>query len=239
MQIPDDPGYYQAKERGFDATSADIVVFADGDCWPDSDWLQLLVAPFAEEREPVSVAGRTVFLRQQRRVSPPRVRSAALQRRRGIYRGNCEVAGMKLVQQGVPVRFVPAARTTHRFPGSARELLALRLLRVARCGEDTVLARHLQRRALPKSARWLMELGPASPALVPGTRFACSLAALNHQDLPKVAKRAAVVGLIAGQSLLDAAGAVKGMMPKREPARAAHKTTTLSYHGDGDRLSPQ
>ena len=67
------------------------------------------------------------------------------------------------------------------------------------------------------------------------------MAALNNQDMPEVrgAKRAAAVGLIAGLSLLDAAGAVKGLLPKRKKARAAHKTTTLSYHGDGDRLAQQ
>src|SRR5688572_17914440 len=39
VEIPSGAGYYDAKELGFDATSAEIVVFADGDCWPDEGWL--------------------------------------------------------------------------------------------------------------------------------------------------------------------------------------------------------
>lgn len=266
VEMPADAGYYEAKERGFDATapSSQIVVFADGDCWPDQGWLDALVAPFDDASVRV-VAGRTVYREDLLGIAATTIdfmyfsspfganasrnfyaNNVAFRREvfdelrytdgDGFYRGNCQVAGMKLVEKGVPVRFVPAARTTHRFPDSARELVKLRMLR----GEDTVvLAQHLKERALPANARWLMDLGPASPALVLGARFACSVASLNKQDMPKVrgARRAAAVGLIAGLSLLDAAGAVKGLLPSRDKKRAAHKTTALSYHGDGDKLA--
>jgi hypothetical protein len=267
VETEDGAGYYHAKERGFDATNAAVVVFADGDCWPENDWLACMLAPFADGKAtpPVDVvAGRTVYRPDLLGIAATTIdfmyfsspfgahtsrnfyannvafRREVFDRLRyagdGFYRGNCQVAGMKLVEQGVPVHFVPAARTTHRFPDSARELVQLRLLR----GEDTVvLTRHLRERALPQRARWLMDLGPASPALVLGARLACSVAALNRQDMPEVrgARRAAALGLIAGLSLLDAAGAVRGLLPKRERDRTAHKTTTLSYHGDGDLLA--
>lgn len=271
VEIPSGAGYYDAKELGFDATSSEIVVFADGDCWPDQGWLTHLLAPFSEDQDEDErvrvVAGRTVYRDDLLGIAATTIdfmyfsspfgssasrnfyaNNVAFRRSvfddlrytdgDGFYRGNCQVAGMKLVEKGVPVRFVPAARTTHRFPDSARELVKLRMLR----GEDTVvLAQHLKQRALPLNARWLMDLGPASPALVLGARFACSVASLNKQDMPKVrgARRVAAVGLIAGLSLLDAAGAVKGMLPfaSAKKRREAHKTTTLSYHGDGDKLA--
>lgn len=265
VEIPGGAGYYDAKERGFDATSSELVVFADGDCWPDEGWLTHMLAPFGDDDTVRVVAGRTVYRDDLLGIAATTIdfmyfsspfganasrnfyaNNVAFRRSvfddlrytdgEGFYRGNCQVAGMKLVEKGVPVRFVPAARTTHRFPDSARELVKLRMLR----GEDTVvLAQHLKERALPQNARWLMDLGPASPALVLGARFACSVASLNKQDMSKVrgARRVAAVGLIAGLSLLDAAGAVKGMLPARGKRRAAHKTESLSYHGDRDDLA--
>src|SRR5204862_7189272 len=39
--------YYAAKDTGFAATRAAVIAFADADCWPDPDWLQALLEPFA------------------------------------------------------------------------------------------------------------------------------------------------------------------------------------------------
>ena len=47
LDQPEGTGYYEAKNRGFDATTADVVAFGDGDCWPDPAWLETLLAPFA------------------------------------------------------------------------------------------------------------------------------------------------------------------------------------------------
>ena len=224
VELPGGAGYYEAKERGFDATSAAVVVFADGDCWPEQGWLVHMLQPFTDDESVRVVAGRTVYRDDLLGIAATTIdfmyfaspfgahtsrnfyaNNVAFRREvfdhlryadgDGFYRGNCQVAGMKLLERGIPVTFVPEARTTHRFPDSARELVKLRMLR----GEDTVvLAQHLKRHALPPSARWLMDLGPASPALVLAGRFACSVNALNKQDMPKVrgARRAAAVGQI-------------------------------------------
>lgn len=59
-----DADYYAAKNAGFDATTADVVVFADSDCVPEPQWLAALVAPFFETGPdaPVEVvAGRTSY----------------------------------------------------------------------------------------------------------------------------------------------------------------------------------
>lgn len=60
VEIAPDTGYYEAKNRGFDATSADVVAFADADCHPDPVWLERLLAPFANPAVRV-VSGRTTY----------------------------------------------------------------------------------------------------------------------------------------------------------------------------------
>lgn len=59
-----DVDYYGAKNAGFDATDADIVVFADSDCEPEPQCLAALVAPFLDGNPDASVdvvAGRTSY----------------------------------------------------------------------------------------------------------------------------------------------------------------------------------
>ena len=260
-KLADGASYYDAKEAGFDATSADVVVFGDSDCWPDEQWLSAILAPFDDERVQ-AVAGRTCYRGDLLGTAATTIdfmhfksplgerctrnfyaNNVAFRRAvfdgvryrdgEGFYRGNCQVAGIKLVEQGVAVRFEPKARTTHRFPDSARELMKLRLLR----GEDTVVLKRHLKRALPRGARWALELGPVSTAAVLAGRFASSVASLNRQDMPEVrgARRAACVALIAGLSLVDAAGAVRGTLGGRA-RRRAHGKIALSYHGDVDAL---
>jgi hypothetical protein len=60
VEIAADTGYYEAKNRGFDATAADVVVFADTDCVPAADWLDRLLSPFRDPGVKV-VAGRTTY----------------------------------------------------------------------------------------------------------------------------------------------------------------------------------
>jgi hypothetical protein len=63
VAIDEGVDYYGAKNAGFDATTADVVVFADSDCVPEAQWLQALVAPMLEAngaRVDV-VAGRTSY----------------------------------------------------------------------------------------------------------------------------------------------------------------------------------
>ncbi len=262
VELPAGTGYYEAKERGFDATGAAVVAFADADCWPDDAWLERLTAPFASDAVHV-VAGRTTYRDDLLGIAATTIdfmyfqspfgddnrrnfyaNNVAFRRpafdgvRYGsapvFYRGNCQVAGMKLVERGVAVRYEPRAHTVHRFPDTARELVKLRMHR----GADTVsltgaLRAHLRAVDGPRGARALLRLGWASPLLVLGARFAFSVRALNRQGLPRVrgARRAACVGLIAGLSALDAVGAVRG-------GRVDRRDDALSYHGDRDRLGP-
>ena len=63
VTIPHADGYYAAKNRGFEATQAEIVAFGDGDCWPEATWLERLLQPFEAEGPdgPHVVAGRTTY----------------------------------------------------------------------------------------------------------------------------------------------------------------------------------
>lgn len=59
LELPRDADYYTHKNRGFDATTGDIVAFIDGDCDPDPHWLEELIAPFADGA--LVVAGATSY----------------------------------------------------------------------------------------------------------------------------------------------------------------------------------
>jgi glycosyltransferase involved in cell wall biosynthesis len=60
VRLPPGTGYYAAKNRGFEKTTAEVVVFGDGDCWPDPAWLDALASHFDDEAVRV-VAGRTSY----------------------------------------------------------------------------------------------------------------------------------------------------------------------------------
>jgi GT2 family glycosyltransferase len=261
-------GYYEAKNRGFEATRADVVVFGDSDCWPERAWLESLVAPFADDRDGGGgavdvVAGRTTyrgdllgiaattidFMYFPSPLGPDCTRNfyannVAFRRQAfaahryadmdGVYRGHCQVLGLRLQARGVPIRFVPRARTVHRFPDTARELLRLRWLR----GQDTVgLLPHLAAAYLPRRWRWLGRVGLSSLAVL-AIRFGCSLRSIGRQDMPETRglRALACAGVVSALSLADAAGALfRSLIGDRTNARA--DAQALSYHGDGDRLT--
>lgn len=58
--VDEDAGYYGSKDRGFDATTSDVVAFADADCWPAARWLYELTDPLQKSRASV-IAGRTAY----------------------------------------------------------------------------------------------------------------------------------------------------------------------------------
>jgi hypothetical protein len=259
VKLPPGTDYYAAKNQGFDATRAEVIVFADSDCWPDPGWLEHLLAPFSEP-DVLVVSGRTTyrddllgqaasaidFLYFEVGERPRRTRNfyannVAFRREvfaahrfqplPGTYRGHCQVLGMKLGQAGVPIHFVPRARTVHRFPDTLAELAQLRRLR----GSDTIsvtphLVRTYFRRASTLAARHprLMPLG------VLAARFGCSLRALGRQDLTPLSpsRKAACAGAVLGITLLDVTGALR--RPKALSGDLVQ--TTLSYHTDTDRL---
>lgn len=55
LALPADAGYYEHKNRGFDATTGDIVAFIDGDCEPSPAWLAALIAPLVAQTQGGSV----------------------------------------------------------------------------------------------------------------------------------------------------------------------------------------
>lgn len=59
VELPRGATYYDHKNRGFDASTGDVVAFIDGDTIPDDDWLARLTAPFT--RGGRVVAGATSY----------------------------------------------------------------------------------------------------------------------------------------------------------------------------------
>ena len=266
LEIGPEVGYYDAKNRGFDATTADIVVFGDADCWPDPAWLERLLAPFVADARTEVVAGRTTYRDDLLGIAATSIdfmyfpsplgegttrnfyaNNVAFRRdvfgaRRyapaeGIYRGHCQALGMRLAADGVRIRFEPAAHTTHRFPDSVTELLRLRFLR----GADTVeLTPHLGRAFLPDEWQWLSRLGPLSPLGVLSVRLGFSARAVGEQGLSDIdgARKAACLLLVGGLSAADAMGSVlrSTFGVTFQVHDGGFRGKALSYHGDADRL---
>lgn len=271
VQLAAGVDYYEAKNVGFDAAidpttgrGADVVAFADADCWPEPPWLEELLAPFADPSIQVT-AGRTTYRTDLLGTAAstidfmyfPSPLGAGCTRnfyannvafRRAVfggtryathdmYRGHCQILGTRLHRAGVPIAFVPAARTIHRFPDRLAELVKLRLLR----GEDVIeMTPHLVKTYLPAAAP-LGNLGPIAPLAVLAARFVFSVRSVNHQDMPPAhgLRWAATVGAIAGLSLLDAAGTVARSVFRWRPASrdGAAAGITLSYHENNDHLA--
>lgn len=257
IRLGDDAGYYDAKNAGFDASTGDLVVFADADCWPEPGWLEALLAPFATDPEVRAVAGRTTYrdgvfgtaastidflyfatplgARYTRNFYANNIafrRDVFGARRYGdhaLYRGHCTHLGLELHAAQVPIVYAARAHTVHRFPDDWRELVQLRLMR----GRDTyeltpaIFASALGGKAMPR-------LGPVMPLVVLAARLGFSLRAINRQDLPPVrgVTKAAVAATVCAISALDAVGAVAGGLGLLE----AKPHATLAYHGDDARI---
>ncbi len=258
-------GYYESKNVGFEATTAEVVAFGDSDCWPVPCWLESLFRPIESEGFDVA-AGRTTyrddvlgiaattidFMYFDSPLAPGCTRNfyannvafrrqtfdqRRYQRAEGVYRGHCQVLGLRLQREGVVVRFAPAARTTHRFPDSVGELVKLRMLR----GEDTTeLTPHLARAYLPRSLERIGSTTLGTLAVL-STRFAFSVRSIGKQEMPAVhgLRYLATVGTIAGISLIDTAGAMAratGIFTIGDRDHA-ESTVNLSYHDDVDELA--
>lgn len=256
--------YYEAKNVGFDATDADVVAFADADCWPEPRWLEELLAPFGDGEVQV-VAGRTTYRTDVLGTAASTIdfmyfpsplgqgctrnfyaNNVAFRREvfgafryasHDMYRGHCQILGTRLHRAAIKIQFVPAARTIHRFPDRLAELVKLRLLR----GEDTIeMTPHLVKTYLPAASR-LGNLGPVVPLAVLAARFVFSVRSVNRQDMPPAhgVRWLATVGAIAGLSLIDAAGTVARGLGGWRPAagRDTAAGITLSYHEDRDHIT--
>lgn len=249
--------YYGAKNAGFRATRADLVVFADSDCWPAPRWLECLLAPFAEEGVG-AVAGRTSYRDDLLGVAASAIdflyfddpvderctlnfyaNNVAFERGlfeehsfpddAAMYRGQCQMLGARLHRAGVPIRFAREAHTVHRFPDRLRELVSLRLLR----GRDlTLLAPHLAEAYLPRAG--VLSSSTLLSHMVFAGRLVSSLGAVEA-DGARGLRRATTAGLVCAISLLDWAGSWGPGQLVYD--RANEGGPVLSYHENRDRLA--
>jgi glycosyltransferase involved in cell wall biosynthesis len=261
VRLAPNTGYYAAKNRGFEHTQSEVVVFGDADCWPEDEWLESLVLPFDDENVQV-VAGRTTYRDDLLGTAATTIdfmyfeaaregctrnfyannvafRRDTFERARylhgSFYRGNCQVLGLKLQELGISVVFVPGARTTHRFPDTAKDFVRLRLLR----GADAVeLTPHLARAYLPRPYHAVAR-APGLEAVTLSTRLLFSLRSINAQDMPDVhgARWLACAALTLGISTLDATGACLKRLGLDRVLLTNPEHAALSYHENVDGLA--
>ena len=226
LALPRTATYYDHKNRGFDATTGDIVAFLDADCDPAPGWLHAITAPIAAGRARV-VAGTTTYRGAlaplASRLDFPYV---TFDRTRGtvlnffannvafardvfaahryptiasMYHGQCQVLALQLRTAGIPIHFAADARATHAWPDGLAEWLTVRLLR----GADTVsLLPHVVAHFAPRAARAVSRLGRGPALAVLGFRAATG-SWLALRDGPRVRGLA----LVAAVTIVDALGA--------------------------------
>jgi hypothetical protein len=149
-----------------------------------------------------------------------------------IFRGHCQLVGMALTKDGIPIHFQPSAHTIHRFPDTAKELLKLRLLR----GQDTVsLAPHLVEAALPASMYWMKKILPVNLLMIFLIRPITGVLQINKQDMKKLSglRYLACMANIAAVNAVDASGAflrLIGLSPLGKVKDG--ELMSMSYHAD-------
>ncbi|CAN5836901.1 glycosyltransferase family 2 protein [soil metagenome] len=222
--LPGSAGYYEHKNRGFDATTGDIVAFLDGDCAPSASWLAALIAPIAGGEAKVA-AGMTSYPGELGPLAnqldfpyygrgPGCVRNffannVAFSREvfaarryptiEPMFHGQCQVLGLQLLTEAIAIRFAAGARVTHAWPEDLAEWLEVRLLK----GADTVsLLPYVVAAYAPRASPMVERLG-ALPALsILGLRAVTGTwAALRKGPVWKG------LGLVACVTVLDALGA--------------------------------
>lgn len=261
-EVSRDAGYYGSKDAGFDATTADIVAFADADCWPHENWLSALTEPLRNGRAQV-VAGRTAYRDDLLGAALTTIdfmyfardgvrtlgEGDSGERTRNFYANNVAF------DREVFVRFRYGQQ--RGFYRGTCQVLALRL---HDAGVPIIYAHEaLTTHRLPDTIREGVRLRllrggdsvtlaphiarrmkvPALPAVVPAAvlagRLLFSLSTINRQGLTRRrgAEAASVAAIIAGASAVDALGAVgRAFGLHRAPERRV-----LSYHADVDRLA--
>lgn len=122
-----------------------------------------------------------------------------------VYRGHCQMLGLRLLQAGVQIQYAHQAHTTHAFPNSLKDLVRLRLLR----GQDTLgLTPALVKTYLSKKWQWLSHTGPIMPLIILNIRWWCSLTSIGKQGLKVTWYQWPLVALIMSAiSSLDMLGA--------------------------------
>jgi hypothetical protein len=226
VALPRSATYYDHKNRGFDATTGDIVAFLDGDCDPAPGWLHAITAPIAAGRARV-VAGATSY----RGALAPLANQLdfpyfALDRARGtvrnffannvafardvfaahsypsiapMYHGQCQVLGLQLRAAHIAITLAPDARVIHAWPGGVADWLHVRLLR----GADTAsLLPYVVAHYLPRASPAMAHLGRVPALAVLGLRaLTGAWTALRGGPILRG------LALVAGVTLVDAIGA--------------------------------
>lgn len=252
LELGRDAGYYDHKNRGFAASTGDVVAFIDGDCEPSDRWLAELIRPVRDGAR--VVAGFTtypgalaplanqldfpVFPHRPGTVRNFFANNVAFAREAftgypdlPMFHGQCQVLGLRLLAAAVPIVHAPQARVTHAWPASARAWLETRLLR----GADTSsLLPHVLGHYAPRVERVTRRLGRVPALAVLAARAITGTAtALVHRP------RARGLALVAGVTLADSIGCAAAPLVYRwlavDQNEQRHRIAAVARPGLADR----
>ena len=224
VELGEQASYYQHKNRGFDASTGEIVAFLDADCEPSAGWLEAVTAPIAAGDARV-VAGVTSYrgalaplanrldfpyfslgrasVRNFFANNVAFAREVFAERRyptiAPMFHGQCQVLGLQLLAAGIAIHLAPEARVLHAWPAGIADWLETRLLR----GADTAsLLPYVVAHYAPVASPIVARLGPAGALAVLAARAVTgTVAAL------RTGPRVRGLALVAGVTVVDAIGA--------------------------------
>lgn len=210
--ISESTGYYEAKNQGFLASSSPVVVFADADCTPQSQWLYNLLEPLLSPSKNSAidvVAGRTTyqnsvfgaaassidfmyFPNPAQKGSTRNFYANDIAFRREIFAQHAYQGAEKIYRghcQKLGLHLlregivIQYAHQAHTVHAYPNSLSDLIRLRLLR-GQDSVgLTPDLIKTYWGKKWLWLTKLGPVLPLFVLFSRLGFSLGALGKQGL--------------------------------------------------------
>lgn len=97
-----------------------------------------------------------------------------------VYRGHCQMLGLRLYRNNIVVHYAFDAHTMHAFPNTFMDLVRLRILR----GQDTVgLTPHLVKTYMKPKWHWLSKTGPIMPLVILQIHWLTSLGFIGKQGL--------------------------------------------------------
>jgi glycosyltransferase involved in cell wall biosynthesis len=237
--------YLDAKNRGAAAAGGDIVTFLDGDCTPEPEWLETLIARFESGVDAVAGCVRYedkgflaravsipdfayILEEEDGQASGFNLGNVAFRRpvliakpldARLVRNGGCYNLFHQLKAEGASIVYEPAARVSHALDFEGLSFMKKHWAR----GRDGVDVYRLDERETFRGTRWYRRLGPVALVGLTGRRILIDWARLYRHRRQIGISTASVpfyAGLGAAMRLVELAGSIAGSLKGKVSAKA-------------------